>query len=339
MPFSLSPIWLTCADLLHQAAVRDTLEQIDVAKRLFERYDEVRQHLCFHLTIQCRADILKKFQYCTDSNCVSASHKRGRLASMLGAEGLHQAGSSIANIRMLYELGVRYCTLTHFCSNAFATSANDAEPGKHDPGLTKVGTAAVMEMNRLGMLVDISHVSFQTMADVLALSQSPVIFSHSGVLELSNHYRNVPDHIIRELPRNGGVLMVAFVSAFLRVNAPEDASLEDVVDHIFHIAKVAGWDHVGLGSDFDGFATMPVGMQDVACYPMLVAAVIRRGATDEQVQKLIGGNILRVMRENERIAARLQGRGELPREDVIPGRTFPINWKPGRDRLEAESVD
>lgn len=166
---------------------------------------------------------------------------------MLGAEGLHQAGSALASIRQFFLLGVRYITLTHNCNNPFATAASSVTSTGYDGGLTAIGKAAVQEMNRLGMMVDLSHVSHGTMRDVLAIARSPVIFSHSACYELAKNYRNVPDDVLRGLRVNGGVIMIMFVKRFLDTDNPESAGLERAVDHIMHVVKVAGWQHVGLG--------------------------------------------------------------------------------------------
>ncbi|KAI0598914.1 dipeptidyl aminopeptidase [Biscogniauxia sp. FL1348] len=275
-------------------SVRDTLEQIDVARRFIEAVDEL--------------------QYCGTSTCAIAAFTRGRIPSMLGAEGLHQAGSSLAVLRQLHELGVRYVTLTHNCDNPFATAASTVTATGADPGLTPFGEAAVREMNRLGLMVDLAHVSHGAMRRVLDITRSPVMFSHSACYALARNYRNAPDDVIARLKDNGGVLMVMFVKRFLNAEDPDAADIETVVDHIMHIVEVAGWDHVGIGGDFDGTVTLANGIESVADYPKLVEAVMRRGATDEQVRKLVGENILRVWRENERVAATLVD--ELPAEDV-----------------------
>lgn len=254
-------------------AVRDTLEQIDVARRLIAETPE--------------------FEFCDTSSCARKAFKRGKIPSMLGAEGLHQTGSSIAVIRQLYDLGVRYITVTHNCDNPYATAASTVTKTGEDGGLTKFGASAIKEMNRLGMLVDLAHVSHQTMRDVLDITQAPVIFSHTTCYELAKTYRNAPDDVIARLTENGGVLMVMFVSQFLDTDNPDSADIETVVDHIMHVVEVAGWDHVGIGGDFDGTVAPAKGMKSVADYPKLIQAVMRRGATDEQVRKLVGENVLR----------------------------------------------
>lgn len=207
---------------------------------------------------------------------------------MIGAEGLHQVGGSIAAIRELYELSVRYITVTHNCNNVFATCATHVTAGGTDHGLTSLGRSAIFEMNRLGMLVDLSHVSVRTMEDVLQITRSPVIFSHSNARAISDHPRNAPDHVLRMLLRNGGVIMVTFVPYFVNVQDPTAADISKIVDHIFHIVQVAGWDHVGIGGDFDAILAYTNGLKDVTCYPQLIQEVMGRGATDAQVRKLLG---------------------------------------------------
>lgn len=255
--------------------VRDTLEQIDVARRFI--------------------DAVPELQFCSTPGCAVKAFKAGKIASMIGAEGLHQTGSSIAVIRQLWNLGVRYITITHNADNAYATAASTVTSlgEEFDAGLSPFGAMAIREMNRLGMMVDLSHTSHRTMRQILEISRSPVIFSHSTCYELANNYRNAPDDVIRQLKTNGGVLMVMFVKRFLNATEPDKANVETVVDHIMHIVRLAGWDHVGIGGDFDGTVTLANGIHSVADYPRLLEAVMRRGATDRQIRKLIGENILR----------------------------------------------
>ncbi|ROV97032.1 hypothetical protein VSDG_04124 [Cytospora chrysosperma] len=286
-------------------AVRDTLEQIDVARRLVAETEEL--------------------EFCDTSACARKAFKRGKVPSMLGAEGLHQTGSSIAVIRQLYDLGVRYITVTHNCDNPYATAASTVTETGEDGGLTKFGAAAINEMNRLGMMVDLAHVSHQTMRDVLDITQAPVIFSHTTCYELAKTFRNVPDDVIVRLTDNGGVLMVMFVRQFLDIDNPDEADIETVVDHIMHVVEVAGWDHVGIGGDFDGTTAIANGINSVADYPKLIQAVMTRGATDEQIRKLVGENILRVWKQNEEISVKLAAEMK-PVEDVWEGRTWFSAW-------------
>jgi membrane dipeptidase len=256
---------------------------------------------------------------------------------MLGIEGGRQIGGSMAALRQFHALGARYMTLTHSQTTEWADSGTD-EP-RHD-GLSPFGIEVVKEMNRLGMLVDLSHVSPATMKDAIAATRAPVIFSHSGAYALNPHPRNVPDDVLRLLPVNGGVVMVMFVPSFLdrqvrewssrsaseeaRLKAlhPEDAAqvkagldawvaanprpsaqIAAVADHVEHVARVAGHDHVGIGGDLDGISSTVVGLDGVEDYPNLFAELIRRGWSDENLAKLAGGNVLRVLRQAERVAA------------------------------------
>jgi membrane dipeptidase len=299
---------------------RIQLEQFDIARRTIARYPE---RLTLALTA---ADIEREF-------------KRGRIASFLGMEGGHVIENSLGALRSYYDLGARYLTLTHNVTLDWADAA--ADTARHG-GLTDFGREVVREMNRLGMLVDLSHVSPATMSDALNVAQAPVIFSHSSARALTEHVRNVPDSILRRLPENGGVVMVTFVPAFVsndvarweeramaetaRISAetPDTAdvrrrmdewtaanprpvaTLAQVADHIEHVRKVAGVDHVGIGSDFDGISYVPAGLEDVSTFPQLFAELIRRGWSDDDMKKLAGRNVLRVMRVAERAAERLR---------------------------------
>ncbi|KAK7725227.1 hypothetical protein SLS63_008224 [Diaporthe eres] len=258
-------------------AVRDTLEQIDVARRFIASTPEL--------------------EFCDTPACVVPAFRAGKVPSMLGAEGLHQAGASIAVLRQLHGLGVRYVTLTH-------------------------------NYESVGLMVDLAHVSHRTMRDVLDVTEAPVIFSHSTCYELSKTYRNAPDDVLVRLKENGGVLMIMFVRQFLDKENPAAANIETVVDHIMHVAEVAGWDHVGIGGDFDGVGLTDVadGVNSVADYPALIQAVMRRGATDEQIRKLVGENILRVWKKNEEVAAKISA-SMKPVEDVWEGRTWLSDWE------------
>jgi membrane dipeptidase len=271
---------------------------------------------------------------------VERIHREGRIASLIGIEGGHAIESSLGALRQFHALGVRYLTLTHSSTIDWADAATDTE--KHG-GLTRFGEEVVREMNRLGMLVDLSHVSPGTMSDALRVSQAPVIFSHSSARALADHPRNVPDSILARLKSNGGMVMINFYSGFVEPSAagvmremftvqrafreqhagdPEAArraydqwrrdnpvprgTIATVADHIDHVVKVAGVDHVGYGSDYDGVTTLPQGLDDVSRYPYLTAELLRRGYSDADVRKIIGGNLLRVMRQAEGVAARLQ---------------------------------
>ena len=303
------------------AAVRATLEQIDVVYQLVRAYPET-------------------FQLARTADEVETAFRAGKIASLIGMEGGHSIDSSLATLRMFYELGARYMTLTHSNNTPWADSATD-EPRVQ--GLSPFGEEVVREMNRLGMLVDLSHVSTATMHDALDVTDAPILFSHSSVRAIIDHPRNVPDDVLRRLPENGGVVMVTFVSSYVsrdtlrhrRALQAEQRRLEDlpestpesveeglerweasnpwprgtvsqVADHIDHIREVAGIDHIGLGSDFDGTTYVPEGLHDVSAFPVLTAELLRRGYSDEDVGKVLGVNVLRVMREVEVVAKRLQ---------------------------------
>ncbi|KAM5431783.1 putative membrane dipeptidase [Microsporum ferrugineum] len=284
-------------------ATRDTLEQIDVARRLVDKYS-------------------KDLMYCDNPACAKKAFREGKIGSFLGIEGGHQVGSSIAALRQAFYAGARYMTLTHNCDNAWATAASTVRAGKPDLGMTEFGPALIKEMNRLGMLVDLSHVSHQTMRDVLKVTKAPVIFSHSSAYAVSKHLRNVPDDVLKTVAKNNGVVMVTFVRSFVNIDNPDSVTVDDIVKHIFHIAEVAGWDHVGLGGDYDGTTELPKGLEDVSKYPYLIEKVLEHGATEEQARKLIGENILRVWTEVEKIGKSIQNSGALPVEEVWQGR----NW-------------
>ena len=300
---------------------RQQLEQIDIARRIIALYPDT-----FTLALSV-ADVRK-------------AKRNGKIASMLGMEGGYGLENSIGALRAYHDLGVRYMALTHNTHTDWADAAAPLQPRNN--GLTPFGEEVVREMNRLGMLIDLSHAAPSTMAHTLRISEAPVIFSHSSAKGLCNVPRNVPDDILRELPRNGGVVMVTFVSSFincevgkvlqpamaeigLRARAaatPEDAAkiraegyaaiklptttIAMVADHIEHIRNVAGVDHVGIGGDFDGNDWWPEGLDDVSTYPQLFAELIRRGWSDQDLKKLAGENVLRAWAKTEAVAAKLQ---------------------------------
>lgn len=301
-------------------AVEMTLEQVDLVKDIAQKYP---------------AD----FEMAYSAADVERSHARGRIACLIGIEGGHQIDNSLAVLRQMYAAGARYMTLTHFKNTSWADSATDA-PAHY--GLTAFGKELVREMNRLGMLVDLSHVSAKTMRDALVVSRAPVIFSHSGAFAIDSTPRNVPDDVLRALATNGGVIMVNFYSGYVndevrqwnaalagettRLGAynPGDpeavnqgitrwreahpkphATLAQVADHIEYISKLAGVDHVGLGSDFDGIEEAPDALDGVDKYPALLVELARRGWSDESLGKLAGNNVLRVMRKVEIVATEL----------------------------------
>lgn len=285
-------VYVPC-DAVAEGASRVQLEQIDIARRVFLKYPEA-------------------FGEAFSASDVEREFGRGRIASLMGMEGGHAIENSLGALRAFYAAGVRYMTLTHGCNTDWADSGTD-EP-RHD-GLSAFGGEVVREMNRMGMLVDLSHTSPATMNDVLDLAEAPVIFSHSSARAVTDHPRNVPDQVLRRLPENGGLVMVTFVPSFVSdavrtwegpsESAPR-ATLADVADHIEHIRNVAGIDHVGIGGDFDGISSVVQGLEDVSTYPALLEELSRRGWSEEDLRKLAGENALRVMREAEAAARRIQ---------------------------------
>ncbi len=273
----------TPADYADSGFARMQLEQIDIARQFIAKYTGY-------------------FEMARDASDIERIFAGGKIASMLGIEGGHAIENSLGVLRTYYDLGARYMTLTHGGTLDWADSATDEE--RHG-GLTRFGEEVVREMNRMGMLVDLSHVSPGSMSDALNVAEAPVIFSHSSARALVDHPRNVPDSILRRLPDNGGVVMVTFVRSFVS-NDEATASLSDVADHIEHVRRVAGADHVGIGGDFDGIEAGPHGLEDVSTYPTLFAELSRRGWSDEDLMNLAGENLLRAMREAERTARRLQ---------------------------------
>jgi membrane dipeptidase len=297
-------------------AVTAVLEQVELVHRLAERHP---------------ADL----GLATTADAAEAAFAAGRVASLLGAEGGHAIDGSLGVLRALRRLGVRYLTLTHNLNTGWADAATD-EP-VHG-GLTTFGREVVREMNRIGMIVDLSHVAATTMRDALATTRAPVLFTHSSCRAVTDHPRNAPDDVLAALPANGGVCMVTFVPAFVSAAvagwerqlrdamaaAGEDhrdlsaraafavawdgppcprATLDDVVAHVEHAREVAGVDHIGLGGDYDGTAELPVGLEDVSRYPALFAALLERGWSEEECAKLAGRNALRVLRATEDVAA------------------------------------
>jgi membrane dipeptidase len=308
-------------------AVQMTFEQMDVVKRLAAAYP---------------ADLAMAYSAAD----IRRIHKAHKIASLIGIEGGHQINDSLAMLREMYDAGARYMTLTHSSNTAWADSATDS-PVHH--GLTPFGVEVVKEMNRIGMLVDLSHVSPETMRAALAVSTAPVIYSHSSARALNDHPRNVPDDILKLVAANGGVVMVNFATSYIsdarnrweadqaaemsRYNSPPfgglyigqpdrakaalaawtaqhpqpAVTLSQVADHIEHIAKVAGVDHVGLGADFDGMPDAPAGLENVSGYPKLLEEMLRRGWSDADIAKLAGENLLRVMAAAEQASESMRG--------------------------------
>ena len=302
-------------------AFQVTVEQINIVKEMVHRYPDV-------------------FELATTTYDIERIRAAGKIASLIGMEGGHSIENSIQKLRELHAMGARYMTLTHSETLDWADSATDTP---RNDGLSEFGEQVVSEMNRLGMLVDISHVSPATMHDALRVTKAPVIFSHSSARGIADHPRNVPDDVLSELPKNGGVVMVNFFSGFV---VPESAKIMSqmfevrrdlakkfgddkeslnkeyrkwqasnpfpagnvsiIVDHIEHIVKTAGIDHVGLGSDFDGISMAPVGIEDVSKYPVLTELLLRRGHSGEDIHKIMSGNIMRVLKRAEEVAVQLK---------------------------------
>ena len=310
------------ANLDEPEAVVATIEQIDVTRRLIAKYPD-------------------RLALALNSADVERASAEGKIASLLGMEGGHSIGSSLAVLRQMYAIGARYMTLTHSKNTPWADSATDAP--QHD-GLTDFGKDLVREMNRLGMLVDLSHVSEKTMMDALDVTRAPVIFSHSGARAINGHARNVPDSILRRLPENGGIVMVVGLPGFLREETrqwygnyqaekarlealwqgqpaaveaalaawaqtkPEPkATISDMADHIDHVRAIAGIENIGIGGDYDGMATGPVGMEDVAGYPALFTELARRGYTQGELEMISSRNMMRVLKQAESVAASQAG--------------------------------
>jgi membrane dipeptidase len=308
-------------ELQGQGAVTATLEQIDIVHRMIAKYPDT-------LDLALTADDVVRIQ------------KAGKIASLIGMEGGHSIDNSLGVLRMMYRLGARYMTITHTANTPWADTATDT-PQNH--GVNAFGEQVFREMNRLGMLIDLSHVSPDTMNAALRVSTAPVIFSHSSARALTNVPRDVPDDVLKQLPKNGGVIMVAFVPGFVSqevadYNAREDAerarlkptlgtddavskqiedvwrkanprpraTIKQVADHIDHIKQLIGVDYIGVGGDFDGITAVVQGLEDVSTYPALMAELIRRGYTDADIRKIAGENILRALRGAEAAAKKLQ---------------------------------
>ena len=247
----------------------------------------------------------------------------GKIASMCGMEGGHQINGSLAALRMFYRLGVRYMTLTHNGGPSWADPAlsptGEFLPGAPLGGLSPFGREVVQEMNRIGMLVDLSHVHPVTMRVAMEVSSAPVIFSHSSTRALCDHPRDVPDDILRLLPANGGVVMITFVSNFVAGpfwvrGGKAGATLIEVADHIDHVRDIAGIDHIGIGGDYDGCASLARGLEDVGCYPNLTAELLYRGYSDDDICKILSGNLMRVLEAVENVRDEMFERGCAPSE-------------------------
>lgn len=275
-------------------AVQITLEQIDVIRRLV---DYNSQHLAL---VRSSSELLH-------------IHKEGRIASLIGVEGGHALGNSLAVLRTFYDLGARYLTITHACDTPWARGSNSQDP----EGLTPFGKSVIKEMNRLGMIIDLSHTSMNTAKAALNVSHAPVIFSHSSAYSLCNSTRNVPDDVLKLVAHNGGVVMVNFYTYLVTCN--ETASIQDVINHINHIRTVAGVDHVGLGAGYDGINMTPTGLEDVSRYPHLLAELLADPKWSEKDIALLAGlNVLRVFEAVEAVRDQWKLAAVLPTEDTAP---------------------
>jgi len=271
-------------------ALLQTLHQISIVKAMVARYPET-------------------FEFADKAADIERIVKTGKIASMMGVEGGYSIEEDLSNLERLYGEGCRYMTLTHSKSLSWADSATD-EPRAQ--GLSDFGRAVIQEMNRLGMLVDLSHVSPETMKQALAETKSPVMFSHSSARGICDHPRNVPDDVLPLVAKNGGVIMVNFYSAFvvpteqLKKNKMARGTIYDVVDHIDHLVRVAGVDHVGIGSDYDGVPRLPEHLESVATYPRITQELLNRGYDRESIHKILGGNVMRVLKAAEKVSAELK---------------------------------
>ena len=319
------------AGIPEDEAVKRTMEQIDFVYRMAERYPD-------------------EFEMAFTADDVERIFDDGKIASLIGMEGGHSIANSLAVLRSFHRLGARYMTITHSRTLDWADAAGD-EP-MHD-GLSEFGEEVIREMNRLGMLVDLSHVTPATMKDAIAVSEAPVMFSHSNARAISGHPRNVPDDVLQILPEKDGLVMVTFVESFtseelrqwyaerngyrekmeslyggqpdsvsakmeawMEENEQPKSTLEQVADHIDHIKNVVGVDYIGIGGDYDGVSSLPLGLEDVSTYPALFAELLSRGYTEEELEKIAGLNMLRVMRGMEDVSERLQSEME-PSEMLI----------------------
>ncbi|XP_041968649.1 uncharacterized protein LOC121725669 [Aricia agestis] len=293
-------------DSQHRDAVQLTFEQIDLIQRLTDKYHP-------------------ELTFCTSADDILTAHANHRLCSLIGVEGGHAIGGSLGVLRTLYQVGVRYLTLTSTCDTPWAECAStdrSYEPGTRG-GLTPFGKVVIKEMNRLGMLVDLSHVSERTMRDALTVSRAPVLFSHSSARALCNVTRNVPDTVLRLLAANKGLIMVNFYTSFLTCG--DSATVQDAIEHINHIRDIAGVDSVGLGAGYDGINYTPQGLEDVASYPLLFAELMEDGWSIEDLKKLAGLNLLRVLSAAERVSKELASAHVIPYEDVAPRTLESLN--------------
>ncbi|KAF6077300.1 dipeptidase 1 [Phyllostomus discolor] len=282
-------------DTQNKDAVRRTLEQMDVIHRMCQKYPET-------------------FVCVTNSKGIRQAFQDGKVASLIGVEGGHSIDSSLGVLRALYHLGMRYLTLTHSCNTPWADNwlVDKGDDKAQSQGLSLFGKSVVRELNRLGVLIDLAHTSVATMKAALNLSVAPVIFSHSSAFQLCQHRRNVPDDVLQLVRKNGGLVMVNFYNDY--VACQQQATLSQVADHLDHIKKVAGAGAVGFGGDFDGVSRVPTGLEDVSKYPDLIAELLRRQWTEEEVRGALADNLLRVFEAVEQAS----NHSSPPSEEVIP---------------------
>ncbi|XP_042826470.1 dipeptidase 1 isoform X3 [Panthera tigris] len=305
----------TPCDTQNKDAVKRTLEQIDVIQRMCQMYPET-------------------FVCVTNSAGVRQAFREGRVASLVGVEGGHSIDSSLGVLRTLYRLGMRYLTLTHSCNTPWADNwlVDTGEDKAESQGLSHFGQSVVKEMNRLGVIIDLAHVSVATMKAALRLSTAPVIFSHSSAYSLCQHRRNVPDDVLRLVNQTGSLVMVNFYNDY--VSCRQEATLSQVADHLDHIKKVAGAGAVGFGGDFDGVSRLPVGLEDVSKYPDLVAELLRRRWTEAEVRGALANNLLRVFEAVEQVSDHTQS----PEEEPIPAAQLQASCRTMYGYSEAPSL-
>jgi len=285
-------------------AVVQTIEQIDFVHKMCRTYPDT-------------------FELALTADDVERIVGAGKIASLIGIEGGHSIHDSLQVLREMYDRGARYMTLTHSKTLAWADSATDDEVNN---GLSPFGKMVIEEMNRLGMLIDLSHVSPKTMADTFEITRAPVIFSHSSARAICDHPRNVPDDMLKKTAENGGVVMINFFSRFVvpaeiqeQTQGQYPGNVQVLADHIDHIVDVAGIEHVGIGSDFDGVNMLPKQMEDVSMYPYLTQELVNRGYSKQDIHSILGGNVMRVLRECERVAAKMQAEDEEKTSDDAGG--------------------